>query len=337
MFAFYRDWNLNVCVQYIYVKFHFKFGFIFDNQGYLVDKFFVLMYFHNHILIRSSCSAVRIPTNPNGPMNTAGKISFLARVFKMRHVTTMPEALKRLILSAGPGPGRYALPPTIGFLGHDFTKSTSPAYSFHGRMFDHMFSVDSSPGPKYHVDAKITRFGRDGTPAYSMLGRMRPCVANFQTPGPGSYNPEVAPIVNGQRRPPSYTMGSRTCYRGLDSIPAPNKYSLPSLMGSKVPTKPASASYTISGHCKSGGASQDLAKTPGPGRYNSTDPSVYLPRQPAFSMLSRHSLPRDRTCKPGPGSHSPEKVMVHKPRPPAFSMGIRHSEFVTPLVIDTLD
>ena len=36
-----------------------------------------------------------------------------------------------------------------------------------------VYSIDSSPGPQYFVDAKITRFGRDGTPAYSMLGRMR--------------------------------------------------------------------------------------------------------------------------------------------------------------------
>lgn len=32
---------------------------------------------------------------------------------------------------------------------------------------------DSSPGPRYHVDGKITRFGRDGTPSYSMLGRKK--------------------------------------------------------------------------------------------------------------------------------------------------------------------
>lgn len=33
-------------------------------------------------------------------------------------------------------------------------------------------SIDCSPGPKYHIDAKLTRFGRDGTPAYSIHGRM---------------------------------------------------------------------------------------------------------------------------------------------------------------------
>uniref|UniRef100_A0A4W6G456 CIMAP1 family member D n=1 Tax=Lates calcarifer TaxID=8187 RepID=A0A4W6G456_LATCA len=122
-----------------------------------------------------------------------------------------------LLLSLGPGPGRYGLPPTIGFIGHDFTKPTSPAYSFHG------------------------------------------------------------------------------------------------------------------------GPSVDLAKTPGPCRYNSTDPGVYLPRQPAFSMLGRHSLPRDATKKPGPGTYNPEKVTVHKARAPAFSLGIRHSEFVTLLVVNVSD
>ncbi|XP_038572916.1 outer dense fiber protein 3-like protein 2b [Micropterus salmoides] len=239
--------------------------------------------------------------------------------------------------SLGPGPGRYGLPPTIGFVDHDFTKPTSPAYSFHGKMSDNMYCVDSSPGPQYHIDAKITRFGRDGTPAYSMLGRIKAQRELFQTPGPGAYSPEKAPPCNLQRRPPSYTMSSRTHYRSIDSVPAPNKYCLPPLMGSQVPNKPASASYTMSGSYSTGGPSVDLAKTPGPCRYNSTDPSVYLPRQPAFSMLGRHSFPRDATKKPGPGTYNPEKVTVHKARAPAYSLGIRHSEFVTPLVVNVSD
>lgn len=159
----------------------------------------------------------------------------------------------------------------------------------------------------------------------------------FQTPGPGSYSPEKAPPCNLQRRPPSYTMGSRTHYRSVDSVPAPNKYCLPPLMGPRVPNKPASASYTISGTFSTGGPSVDLAKTPGPCRYNSTDPSVYLHRKPAFSMLGRHSLPRDATKKPGPGTYNPENVTVHKARAPSYSLGIRHSEFVTPLVVSVSD
>ncbi|XP_071261902.1 protein CIMAP1D-like isoform X2 [Salvelinus alpinus] len=269
---------------------------------------------------------------------------FVGRLVGLYIYLTMGEEVKKRPIIAGrekgPGPGRYALPPTIGFIGHDFTKPTNPAYSFHGRMSNNLYGVDSSPGPQYYIDAKITRFGRDGNPAYSMLGRLNTAFSLaglFQTPGPGAYSPENAPPCNTQRRPPSYTMGSRTRYRTIDSVPAPNKYCLPALMGPQVPTKPASASYTMSRHCKLGGPSEDLSKTPGPGRYNSTDPSVYLPRQPAFSMLGRHGFPNDATLKPGPGTHNPEKVTVHKPRAPAFSLGIRHSEFVTPLVVNVAD
>ena len=160
--------------------------------------------------------------------------------------------------------------------------------------------------------------------------------AIFQTPGPGAYSPET-PTYNTQRKPPSYTMGSRTQYRPVDAVPAPNKYSLPSLLGPQVPNKVASACYTMSGFYKTGGPSEDLSKTPGPCKYNCTDPSVYLRRQPAFSMLGRHGLPRDATRKPGPGTHNPEKVTVNKPRAPAYSLGTRHSEFVTPLVVHLAD
>uniref|UniRef100_A0A8C1EQ64 Outer dense fiber of sperm tails 3-like 2a n=1 Tax=Cyprinus carpio carpio TaxID=630221 RepID=A0A8C1EQ64_CYPCA len=212
-------------------------------------------------------------------------------------------------MSAGPGPGRYALPPTIGYINHDYTKPSSPAYSFHSRMSSNMVSVDSSPGPQYHVDAKMTRFGRDGTPSYSMLGRKKKTADTFQTPGPGAYNP----------------------------VPAPNRYTLPNLFGSHIPHKAASASFTMSARRKAGGPSEDLSMTPGPGRYNSTEPSVYLNRQPSFSLQSRCNIPTDATRKPGPGTHSPEKVTAHLPRAPSFSMGVRHSEFVTPLIVDVLD
>ncbi|XP_077389983.1 outer dense fiber protein 3-like protein 2b isoform X2 [Festucalex cinctus] len=237
----------------------------------------------------------------------------------------------------GPGPGQYGLPPTIGFIGHDVTKQTSPAYSFHGKMSDNMYCVDCSPGPQYHIDAKMTRLGRDGTPAYSMLGRTKVQKELFRTPGPGTYSPEKAPPCNLQRRPPSYTIGCRTQYRTMDSVPAPNKYTLPPLIGSHIPNKPASASYSMSACFSQGGPSVDLAKTPGPCRYNSTHPSVYLPRPPAFSILGRHGVAREGTEMPGPGSYNPERVTVHKTRAPAFSMGIRHSEFVTPLVVAISD
>lgn len=157
------------------------------------------------------------------------------------------------------------------------------------------------------------------------------------TPGPGAYSPEKAPPYNLQRRLPSFTMRSRTQYRTTDSVPAPNKYHLPPVMGPQVPNKPASASYTMSGSYSTGGPSVDLAKTPGPCRYNSTDLNVYLPRKPSFSMLGRHKLLKDATKKPGPGAYNPERVTVNKARAPAYSLGIRHSEFVTPIVVNVPD
>lgn len=156
----------------------------------------------------------------------------------------------------------------------------------------------------------------------------------FQTPGPGAYNPEKVPPLNWHHRPPSYTMGLRTRYRSCDAVPAPNRYTLPNLLGSRIPNKPSSASYSMSGRMKAGAPSEDLASTPGPAHYNRTNPSIYMTRQPSFSIQSRHNIPNNATCKPGPGTHHPEKVTAHLPRPPSFTMGVRHSEFVTPLVID---
>ncbi|GLD47917.1 outer dense fiber protein 3-like protein 2 [Lates japonicus] len=254
----------------------------------------------------------------------------------------MEEVVKRRpIISArerGPGPGRYTLPPTVGYINHDFTKPSSPAYSFHGRMS--VVSADSSPGPRYHVDAKVTRFGRMETPSYSILGRGRRTgskVELFQTPGPGAYSPEKAPPLNAHRRPPSYTIGARTRYRSVDAVPAPNSYSLPNLLGCQVPNKSSSASYSISGRRKVGAPSEDLSMSPGPGKYNSTNPDIYRQRQPSFTMQGQTKRPSYSSAIPGPGTYSPEKFHVHLPKPPSFTLGVRHSEFVTPLVVDVAD
>uniref|UniRef100_H3DIJ3 Outer dense fiber of sperm tails 3-like 2a n=1 Tax=Tetraodon nigroviridis TaxID=99883 RepID=H3DIJ3_TETNG len=249
----------------------------------------------------------------------------------------------RPVISArerGPGPGRYALPPTVGYVNHDVTKPNSPAYSLGSRMSSALISVDSSPGPRYRYDARMTRFGRMESPSYSILGRGRPTRAaeTFRdTPGPGAYSPEKAPPVNAHRRAPSYTMGGRTRYRGVDAAPAPNSYTLPFLMGCRVPHKPSGASYSLSSRRQVGGPTEDLSKSPGPARYSSTDPDVYQRRQPSFSLQSRTKRPSYSWANPGPGAYSPERVKGHLPTQPSFTLGIRHSEFVTPLVVDVTD
>ena len=40
-----------------------------------------------------------------------------------------------------------------------------------------------------------------------------------------------------------------------------------------------------------GSFSEDLAKTPGPGRYNATAPNTYTSKAPAYSMLGRSYMP----------------------------------------------
>lgn len=40
-------------------------------------------------------------------------------------------------------------------------------------MYFIVISVDSSPGPRYYIGDKLTRFGRTETPSYSMSGRGR--------------------------------------------------------------------------------------------------------------------------------------------------------------------
>uniref|UniRef100_A0AAZ3S7V6 Uncharacterized protein n=1 Tax=Oncorhynchus tshawytscha TaxID=74940 RepID=A0AAZ3S7V6_ONCTS len=193
---------------------------------------------------------------------------------------------------------------------HDRTKHSSPAYTFHRRMSSSMVSVDCSPGPQYHIDAKMTRFGRVGTPSYSMLGRARRATA-------GPYSPEKAHL-----RPSSYTICSLSRY---------------SLRCSALDHCATREMINIILIILPGAPSEDRSMTSGPGRYNSTDPSVYLTRQPSFSMQSRTTRASDQSQKPGPGTHSPEKVLLHLPRPPAFSLGIRHSEFITPLVVVVSD
>lgn len=93
----------------------------------------------------------------------------------------------------------------------------------------------------------------------------------------------------------------------------------------------------MSARRKVGSPSEDLAKTPGPGKYNSTDPDIYQQRQPSFSMQARTKRLSYPSVTPGPGAYSPEKSCVHLPKAPSFSMGVRHSEFVTPLVVDIVD
>ena len=76
-----------------------------------------------------------------------------------------------------------------------------------------------------------------------------------------------------------------------DTTPSPNSYSLPQLIGNKVPTKHASAAFSMTARSKTGSFAEDLAKTPGPGHYRILDPNVVKRRGPAYSILGRSYMP----------------------------------------------
>lgn len=152
---------------------------------------------------------------------------------------------------------------------------------------------------------------------------------SFKTPAPGSYSPEkVHP--QGERYAPAWSCGARTRYRKRkwalkytitpckiticktkfpqchtifffillgDSTPSPNSYSLPALLGSKIPNRYSSASFSMTGRAKTGGFAEDLAKTPGPGNYRTVDPVVYKKRDPAYSMNQRSYMPGGKYLK----------------------------------------
>ena len=229
----------------------------------------------------------------------------------------------------GPGAGKYLLPTTLGLKGHDVTRKAEPAYSMGQKLGSSLIkSTECSPGPIYFIDSPLTRNGKKEAPKYTISGRPRE-LSVFKTPGPDQYFYEKVPphLPNA----PKYSLTSRSKYRKMGSNPAPNAYSLPSMLGSKIPNKFASASYSISGRLKNL-FDQDLSKTPGSAHYKVVDPNLYKTRAPTHFMSTRVFMPTDRTLKPGPGAYCPEKVTANLPRAPQYTTGIRHSEYITPLI-----
>uniref|UniRef100_A0A8C0X148 Outer dense fiber protein 3-like protein 2 n=1 Tax=Castor canadensis TaxID=51338 RepID=A0A8C0X148_CASCN len=246
--------------------------------------------------------------------------------------TGLRKSCRMATLENGSGPGLYVLPSTVGYINHDCTKAASPAYSLTRRPSEAPLQ-DTSPGPIYFLDPKVTRFGRSCPPAYSMQGRGKPHGLEV-TPGPGTYSPEKVHPVR-QRNPPAFTLGSRFRLKSLDTSAPANAYTMPSLWGSQIFVKPSSPSYTVVGRTPPARPLQDPAEMPGPGQYDSTDPNTYRQRRPAFTMLGRPRAPRPLEETPGPGTHNPEHVTVNRARAPAYTMGIRHSKRAATMAADT--
>jgi len=236
-----------------------------------------------------------------------------------------------------PGPA-YGLPGLTGGNEHDprSVHNKGPSYSF--GLKSGKFKDECSPGPAYNPNSRITRAGKDGTPAYSLYSRHADKI-NFHTPGAGTYKPEDQKVMEvAFNKQPQYTFGIKHRYRGSDNTPASNYYTLPGMLGKTIQSgKNQAPCYTVTGRSKIGSFHEDLQKTPGPGNYSIVTPDIYRNKQPLYSMLGRNGMPGDSTRKPGPGSHSPEKVYITKRKAPECSFGIRHSTYVAPLIVEVKD
>ena len=117
-----------------------------------------------------------------------------------------------------PGPV-YQLPNLTGYLRHDPRSDhvRNPAWGMgvkHGKLSD-----ECGPGPVHYPDVRFTRYGKDGTPQYSLYGRskdMQSIQASY--PPPGAYSPEKSG-PSASPRAPAYSMGSRSRYRSTDQVP----------------------------------------------------------------------------------------------------------------------
>ncbi|VTJ89105.1 Hypothetical predicted protein [Marmota monax] len=229
----------------------------------------------------------------------------------------------------------------LGFMKHTPTKQRAPAYSFRGAPM--LLAENCSPGPRYSVNPKILRTGKDLGPAYSILGRYH--TKTMLTPGPGDYFPEKS-TKHVFDSAPSHSISARTKTFRVDSTPGPAAYMLPVVMGPRTVGKVSQPSYSIKGRSKLASFSDDLhkARTPGPAAYRQTDVQVTKFKAPQYTMAARVEPPGDKTLKPGPGAHSPEKVLdkqtrggwviLTKPCAPIVTFGIKHSDYMTPLVVD---
>ncbi len=123
------------------------------------------------------------------------------------------------------------------------------------------FKNDCSPGPVYFPNARITRNGKDGTPAYSLYTRHNE-KSNSSTPGAGAYMPESQGVMASvYHKVPSYTFGSKHNQRGSFNTPAANYYTLPGMLGHTVQSQKTQApNYSITGRSNVGSFHHDLQK-----------------------------------------------------------------------------
>ncbi|XP_061451412.1 protein CIMAP1C [Rhineura floridana] len=224
----------------------------------------------------------------------------------------------------GPGPGKYSRQPCTGIKDHDFTKYAEPAYTMRVKSSERLIAVMESPGPCYFVDPSISHLGIWRPVSFRMAQEKKK--SNIPVmPAPNEYYVEkIHPLE--EPNAPAYTMGLRTHYWENSRNPAPNSYSLPRMLGPRLPVNQSAPCLSMASSASVWGYAKDLVRGPGPAMYTIPMPDIYLHHQPAYSMSQRFS-PSSKDQTPAPPDYNAELVTADKPRAPRFSLGIRHSEY----------
>ncbi|XP_037795154.1 outer dense fiber protein 3-like isoform X3 [Penaeus monodon] len=219
---------------------------------------------------------------------------------------------------SSPGPAAIALKSGIGSGGA--TKSRPPAFTMASRHEPKNEKVGPGPG-QYNVTGLSNKAGKDEPAAASMHIKPKdPKV--YVTPAPCDYSPEKAERKVNEASP-CFSFGVKADPGKPFEAPAPNSYSIPSLLGhTKEGAKHSAPSFTMSARPKD---AEDKMKVPGPGSYDEATVDKYKTlKSPSFSMGQRTTIPSDHTMKPGPGAHCPEKCF--NDGGPKFTMAARPNE-----------
>ena len=222
--------------------------------------------------------------------------------------------------SAGPGPGAYMLPTTVGYNDHDARKQRLPQYSFGLRApaGDRRFG----PGPGAYMIEKMTRYGVSRGNEYTMGARIFSPSTKSCGPGPGAHDVHLKPFFKGTNAP-AYTMKWKNDISAKGCGPGPSAY-----MVNVNPIKQGSPAYSMGLRTdfKTGGA-----RTPGPAAYGATDLNVAKLRMPQFSMGSRNDM-KSKRFGPGPNNYN---LSYYRPGRggQAYSFGIRHGPNAPPMIV----
>ncbi|GBP54460.1 Outer dense fiber protein 3-like protein 2 [Eumeta japonica] len=214
---------------------------------------------------------------------------------------------------ATPGPAAYRLPTTVGYDGHDATRTRNPCYTMRSRG-DYKHST-LGPGPAYDLPC-ITRRGACRAPSWSLKERFSPRKVDV-TPGPAGYRPECCPHKEYLR--PKWSLGTRGGYQLREPVPSPNTYMI--RLKSDIPHYSFRRKFGF----------QLNSTSPGPAHYYAKDANVQKATGPKYSLHPRMPI-RSITGSPGPAAYGPDLYNT-KPKPYSYSWGARHGARAPPMVV----